>query len=411
MRAASIGKSNSLPRGLALVGMLAISIFLLSACSTFQRHSAVPPSDRHDVTALGVPNARFFVDQPAAMSAEQERALAREAKTLGISRGGTLPAAYLLSLSGGGDNGAFGAGLLAGWTAHGDRPKFKLVTGVSTGALIAPFAFLGPEYDAALTDVYTNTDPSKIYEKRLIIAALTEDALSDTAPLFETISRYVDANLLAKIAAEYEKGRLLLIQTTDLDAGQPVLWNIGAIAASGDPRALDVVRHVLLASASIPGAFPPVMFDVEVDGKPYQEMHVDGGAVSQAFLVPPSLNVHAARERAGYRRSASVAYIIRNSRLRTDWSDVERQTLSIAQKAVSTMINYNGVGDLYRMYLTTERARASFNLAYIGDDFQAEHKEEFDQSFMRALYRYAYDKAAKGYPWQHAPPGFAAKAN
>jgi predicted patatin/cPLA2 family phospholipase len=410
MRAANMSKSNRL-RARVHVSALAIAIFLLSACSALQRHSAVPPSDKGAVFALGLPNARFFVDQPAAISAEQERALVREAKTLGISRGGTLPAAYLLSLSGGGDKGAFGAGLLAGWTAHGDRPKFKLVTGVSTGALIAPFAFLGPQYDAALADVYTNTDPSKIYEKRFIIAALTEDALSDTAPLFETISRHVDANMLAKIAAEYEKGRLLIIQTTDLDAGQPVLWNIGAIAASGDPHALDVVRHVLLASASIPGAFPPVMFDVEADGKPYQEMHVDGGAVSQAFLVPPSLNVHTARERAGYRRSVSVAYIIRNSRLKTEWSDVERQTLSIAQKAVSTMINYNGVGDLYRMYLTTERAGASFNLAYIGDDFQAEHREEFDQSYMRALYRYAYDKAAIGYPWQHAPPGFAAKAN
>jgi hypothetical protein len=123
------------------------------------------------------------------------------------------------------------------------------------------------------------------------------------------------------------------------------------------------------------------------------------------------LKVHAAQERAGYGRSAVAAYIIRNSRLKTDWSDVERQTLSIAQKAVSTMINYNGIGDLYRMYLTTQRAGANFNLAYVGDDFQAEHKEEFDQNYMRALYRYAYDKAEKGYPWQHAPPGFAPRGH
>ena len=180
--------------------------------------------------------------RPEGFIAEQERALNREAKAVGVGRGGTLPTAYVLSLSGGGDNGAFGAGLLVGWTAHGDRPKFKLVTGVSTGALIAPLVFLGPEYDAALTDVYTNIDPSKIYEKRFILAALTEDALSDTTPLYETISRFIDANMIAKIAAEYEKGRLLLIQTTDLDAGRPVQWNIGAIAASGNPRALDLRR-------------------------------------------------------------------------------------------------------------------------------------------------------------------------
>ena len=176
-------RSNGLPRG--RVHTVAICVSLLSACSTFDRGSPVPPGDKHEVTVLGLPNARLFVDQPAAISAEQERALVREARTsrrrprtLGVGRGSILPTAYLLSLSGGGDNGAFGAGLLAGWTAHGNRPKFKLVTGVSTGALIAPFAFLGPEYDAALTDVFTNINPSKIYEKRFIVAALTDDALS-----------------------------------------------------------------------------------------------------------------------------------------------------------------------------------------------------------------------------------------
>ena len=169
-----------------------------------------------------------------------------------------------------------------------------------------------------------------------------------------------------------------------------------------------MIRHILLASASIPAAFPPVLFDVEAKGAPYQEMHVDGGAVSQAFLVPPSVDPRLAQARAGYHRN-SVAYIIRNSRLTTEWSDVERQTLSIAEKAVSTMINYNGVGDLYRMYMVTRRAGAGFNLAHIGDDFHAEHKEEFDQTYMRALYRHAFDKAAKGYPWQDAPPGFTSK--
>lgn len=411
MHVAKVTRSNGLPRGGVRAVVFAICIALLSACATVEPYTAVPPSETNEAIVLGLPNARFFVDQPGAISAEQERSLIREARTLRVGGGGTLPTAHVLSLSGGGDNGAFGAGLLAGWTAHGDRPAFKLVTGVSTGALIAPFAFLGPEYDTALTDIYTNIDPSKVYEKRFILAALTEDALADTTPLYETISRYVDDTMLAKIAAEYEKGRILLIQTTDLDVGRPVLWNIGAIAASGHPRALDLIRHILLASASIPAAFPPVMFDVEANGKPYQEMHVDGGAVSQAFLVPASVNARVALARSGYQRKSVVAYIIRNSRLTTEWSDVERLTLSIAQKAVSTMINYNGVGDLYRMYLVTQRAGASFNLAYISDDFHAEHKEDFDQTYMRALYHYAYEKAGKGYPWQHAPPGFAYKGH
>ena len=391
-----------------LVSVAGIVASLLSACSSLDRRGAVPPAERRQAAVLSIANARFFVDQPAAMAAEQELALNREAKSLGIGKGGVLPTTHILSLSGGGDNGAFGAGLIVGWTAHGDRPKFKLVTGVSTGALIAPFAFLGPDYDTALTDVYTNINPSKVYEKRFVAtAALTEDALSDSTPLYETISHYVDETMLARIAAEYQKGRLLLIQTTDLDAGRPVLWNIGAIAASGDPKSLGLIRRVLLASASIPAAFPPVLFDVEANGKAYQEMHVDGGAVSQAFLVPPSLNTRDVLQRSGFQRKAVVAYIIRNGRLTAEWSDVDRLTLPIAKKAVSTLINYNGVGDLYRMYLVTQRAGAAFNLAYISDDFNAKHPEEFDQGYMRALYRYAFDKASKGYPWNHVPPGFA----
>ena len=406
MRNMDITEAGSRSRSIAtLLSALAMAL-LLVACSTMERRAAVPVAERQDALILGLPNARFFVDDPSKIETEQRLALLREARDLGVANGGSLPTAYLLSLSGGGDNGAFGAGLLIGWTAHGDRPKFKLVTGVSTGALIAPFAFLGSEYDGPLTDVYTDINPEKVYEKRFtFVAAVAQDALSDTSPLYQTISHYIDATVLARIAAEYEKGRLLLIQTTDLNAGRPVIWNVGAIAASGRPDALDLVRHILLASASIPAAFPPVMFDVEVGGKTYQEMHVDGGAVSQAFLVPPSVNTREALEKAGYRRGVA-AYIIRNSRLTTEWSDVERQTLSIAGKAVSTLINYNGVGDLYRMYMVTRRASASFNFAFIGDDFRAPHPMDFDPGYMRALFNFARDKAAKGYLWEHAPPGF-----
>ncbi len=386
------------------------SALLLNACASIAPRAPVPAAERKSTSVLGLPNARFFVDQPAPMAAEQALALEREAKSLGVPKGGVLPTAYLLSLSGGGDDGAFGAGLMVGWTKHGDRPRFKLVTGVSTGSLIAPFVFLGPDYDGQLKDVYTNINPTRVYEKRFLpYAALAQDALSDSAPLYQTIAHYLNEEMLARIAAEYHKGRLLLIQTTDLDAGRPAIWNIGAIAASGDPRAPDLIRHILLASASIPAAFPPVIFDVEANGRPYQEMHVDGGAVSQAFLVPPSLNTHAALERSGYKRKDVVSYIIRNSRLTTEWTDVEQTTLPIAERAVSTMINYNGVGDLYRMYLVTQRAGASFNLAFITPDFQAPHPEEFDPTFMRALYHYAYEKAERGYPWEHAPPGFAAQ--
>jgi len=381
---------------------------LLSSCFALDRQSAVPSAKMQDAKILGLSNARFYVDRPDEISAEQERSLVREGRSLNIGRSGALPTAYLLSLSGGGDNGAFGAGLLVGWTARGDRPSFKLVTGVSTGALIAPFAFLGSEYDAPLRDVYTNIDKSKVFEERFVTAALTDDALADTSPLFRTVSHYFDANIMARIAAEYDKGRLLLIQTTDLDSGRPVLWNIGAIAQSGHPGALNLIRHILLASSAVPAAFPPVMFDVDIGGEPHQEMHVDGGAVSQAFLLPPSVNVRRAENDLSYRRNL-VAYIVHNSRLVPEWSDVERQTLSIAKKAVITMINYNGIGDLYLIYQTTRKANASFNLAYIDTDFTTEHVADFDQGYMRALFRYGYEKGAKGYTWAKEPPSFAPK--
>jgi len=386
--------------------VVAACAFLLSACSSMDRRAAVPPELRREATVIGVPNARFFPDQPALLIAEQKAALIREARHLGAKPGATLPTAHILSLSGGGDDGAFGAGLLVGWTAHGDRPSFKLVTGVSTGSLIAPFAFLGAAYDAELTDVYTNIDQAKVFEKRFVTAALTDDAMADTSPLYATISQHINERLMARIAEEYEKGRLLVLQTTDLDAGRAVLWNIGAIAKAGTPEALSLIRHIMLASAAIPAAFPPVLFDVEARGASYQELHVDGGAVSQAFLVPPSVDPRIAQAQAGYSRKVA-AYVIRNGRLFPEWTDVERETMAIGAKGVSTMINYNGVGDFYRIYMETRRANASFNLAYIGEDFQADHKDQFDPLYMRALYRYAFDKAAKGYPWQGAPPGFA----
>ncbi|MCW2282616.1 putative patatin/cPLA2 family phospholipase [Rhodoblastus acidophilus] len=396
--------------GILSLAALAVGV-ALSGCS---------PSDRPKLAALpakthaaipGIPDARSFSDQPEVMEQELERALVREGRHLGLPKGSVLPPASFLALSGGGDDGAYGAGLLAGWTARGDRPEFKMVTGVSTGALIAPFAFLGRDYDSVLKDVYTNSTPDSIYAPRFIVtAALTDDALADTTPLYETISRHVDDALMAKIAAEYRKGRLLFIQTTDLDAGLAVRWNIGAIAESGAPGALTLIRRILLASASIPAAFPPVMFDVEIEGQPHQELHVDGGAVSQSFLLPPGVSLREARREAGYKRRSATAYIIRNSRLTVAYSDVDRRTLPIAQKAVSTLINYNGRGDLYRMYTLTKVANVGFNLAYIDEDFQAPHKEDFDQTYMRALYAYGFDKAAHGFPWRHTPPGLDASA-
>jgi hypothetical protein len=317
---------------------------------------------------------------------------------------GPLPPANYLAISGGGANGAYGAGVLCGWTARGDRPTFKLVTGISTGALTAPFAFLGPEYDERLRQVYTSVTTKEIAESRGVTAAIFDDGMMDTAPLRALMDKLMDDEMMRAIAREYAKGRLLLVLTTNLDANRAVIWNIGAIAASGHKDAHKLIHQILLASAAIPAAFPPVMIDVEADGKMYQEMHVDGGAKGQVFLYPPSLELKKVGAAAGMARERT-AYIIRNSRLDPEWASIERQTLSIAGRAIDSLIQTQGIGDLYRIYTTTQRDGIDYNLAIIPATFNEKPAEAFDPVYMKQLFDVGYKQAVAGYPWQKTPPG------
>lgn len=380
---------------------------VLAGCSGPVRKDAVP---EHLTTQAVVPNLegvryRVGIDDELLMR-DAVASFFKELDYLKVQgHTGPLPPAVFLAISGGGDDGAFGAGLLNGWTAGGDRPEFKLVTGISTGALIAPFAFLGSEYDDRIRRLYTTLKPSDIIRERPIIAALTSDAVADNAPLWKLVEKEVDRAFLDRIVEEHAKGRILLIGTVDLDARQTVLWNMTKIAASDDPKALDLFRAIMIASAAIPGAFPPVMIDVVADGKPYQEMHVDGGTMSQVFVYPPSLKVKALSDEHHVSRDR-VVYIIRNARLDPGWANVERRTLSIAGRAISSLIHTQGVGDLYRIYLETERDKVEFNLAFIPETFNTPHREEFDTEYMRALFQTGYDLAVDGYPWAKVPPGF-----
>jgi predicted acylesterase/phospholipase RssA len=232
----------------------------------------VPVAAEKQAVVLELPEARYWgVGDPAAFLQAMVEASFREQAVLRASgHSGDLPPAEFLVISGGGEDGAFGAGVLVGWTAAGTRPVFKGVTGISTGALTAPFAFLGAAYDDKLKQVYTTLSGQDILQPRGYTAALFNDALADTTPLRKTIARFFDQAMLDAIAAEHAKGRVLLIGITNLDARRPVIWNITQIAASRHPKALDLVQGFRVASAAIPGAFPPVMIDVEIDGKPYQ---------------------------------------------------------------------------------------------------------------------------------------------
>ena len=385
-----------------------VAVAVLQGCAAPTRHRALPVTLQGQEEIPGLPNVRYRIGVTEdEMVREGIEANKRELAYLAASgHEGPMPPAIALAVSGGGDNGAFGAGLLNGWTAAGDRPEFKLVTGISTGALIAPFAFLGPKHDETLKEVYTQISGADIAKPRNKLAAIFNDAMADNAPLWRLLEKHVTRELLDAIAAEYTtKGRLLLVGTTDLDAQQPVIWNMTKIAASADPKALEIFRTIMIASAAIPGAFPPVLIDVTANGEHYQEMHVDGGAMTQVFIYPPSMHIQEIRA-ATHKRERKV-YIIRNSRMDAQWSEVERKTMSIAGRAIASLIQTQGIGDLDRIYLIAKRDKADFNLAFIPATFNAPHKEEFDTEYMGLLFALGYEMAAEGYPWQKAPPGFS----
>jgi hypothetical protein len=378
-------------------------VFFVSGCAQFDRLPAVPAEATSRATVLGIASARFFPDETAAMAALGRRVNEREQAHWALL-GRPVPPENILALSGGGNNGAFGAGLLVGWSEMGARPTFKVVTGISTGAITAPFAFLGSEYDPVLTKIYTTIQQDQVFQRRPVLAAFVSDALADSSPLQAMIARYLNERMVARIAEEYRRGRVLVIVTTDLDAGVPVMWNIGAIAESGHRKAVDLIRKILLASASIPAVFPPVMFDVSANGVKYQELHVDGGASMQTFLYPTNLSL--AKLDPASKRRLRTAYVIRNGRLAETWEETERDTMSIASRAVATLTTGSGVGDLYRMYAQTKRDGAALRLAFIDGDFTERPKSEFDRMYMIKLFDYARAKARIGFPWRNAPPGF-----
>ena len=185
----------------------------------------------------------------------------------------------VLALSGGGAGGAFGAGALVGWTRAGTRPEFQVVTGVSVGALLAPFAFLGSAWDDKLQEAFSGGSTAHVLRRRWF-GALFGSSLYRGQPLSSLVDSYITIEMVRAIGVEAAKGRLLLVATTKLDTEQTVVWNLTVIAAQGTEAARELIRDVLIAAASIPGAFPPVMIHVESLGQRFDEIHVDGAATT-----------------------------------------------------------------------------------------------------------------------------------
>lgn len=314
---------------------------------------------------------------------------------------------HILILSGGGENGAFGAGLLYGWSKSGKRPKFKMVTGISTGALIAPMAFLGSEYDDILKRAYTEISSKDIYKTKSIFALFSDESLADTTPLKNLVKFSVTDEMVKEIGKAHQAGRRLYIGTTHMDADRLVVWNMGKIAASGREDAPELFRNIMVASASLPGAFPPVYFDAIVDGQKYDEMHVDGGLNAQMIYYGATMNLVTARKQmlGKTEPQASKLYIIRNGKLSPESKSVGRDIGSIMGRTVTSMTKASGIGDLYRIYTYAQRDGVDFNYTAIPPDYEWKSDEQFDPVEMNALFELGHDMAMLGIKWKKLPHG------
>jgi len=385
-----------------MAGLRGLSFAILlwiTGCALAPRHP-VPKESANSAHIPALSEARVMVD-PSSTNALLALAEVLE----GFAPiGGAEGPIKVLALSGGGENGAYGAGLLCGWTEAGTRPQFDIVTGISTGSLIAPLAFLGSEFDGQLRQGYTETEPGHIFIKRGFFGILKHrDALTDSKPLQQLIEEMLGEKELAAIAREHRKGRRLLVMTTNLDAQEPVIWNIGAIAVSGRPEALGLIRKILLASSSIPVAFPPVMFEVEAGGHRYDELHVDGGVMAQVFggalLLAEGWRPHA--------NEPVEFYLIRNGSMGSEYEVTRRKLSAIAGRSISTMMRMQAQSDVLRAWMFSRLAGGSFHYVSIPDDFQEELSEPFDPKYMKALFDVGRQQGLHGIPWQQTPAGLS----
>ncbi|MEM7059162.1 MAG: patatin-like phospholipase family protein [Pseudomonadota bacterium] len=382
------------------IGLIAFS---LSAC-TGERLLSSPPEQVYQAAVVpGLPGIRSYGDV-APLDAEQQLKTIQQQIADRFAAEGKLPnngRVDILVLSGGGSDGAYGAGLLNGWSDRIGRPEFALVTGISTGALIAPFAFLGSDYDDELERFYTNTGTDDLIDLQ-IFSALTGRVLglTNTSKLRETLTRVINRDFLDRIADEHRKGRRLLIGTTNLDAQRPVTWDIGAIAVSDHPKRLRLVRDILLASASIPGAFPPVLFNVAIGNRAYSEMHVDGGVTRQLFALPRGLGLRETEIPGEAAMTLGTIYVVRNTKLAPSFADTEAGIFHIAARSISTLIKSSGVADVGTVREVAREEGFGLALTAVPESFDVPEQDLFDPVYMRALFKVGYDLAFEGEPWE-----------
>ena len=386
-----------------------IYLVALAGCTTLARNP-VPFDQMRDAEIVGMPSVRSTHGEFQPWIQERMIQTVHDDPPENYRANPDGSRSYdVLALSGGGPNGAFGAGILYGWSNTGTRPTFKIVSGISTGALIAPFAFLGPEYDEQLKKVYTTISTGDVLKLKSVGSAIWGESLADSAPLARQIEKYIDESMLEAVARAYRGGRYLLVGTTNLDVDVLVVWNMGAIADSGHLDSLVLFRKVMLASSSIPAVLPPVMFTVEVDGMLYDEMHVDGNTTNSAFFHGGLIDVQAGRAqlaKEGIDMRGGALYIIQSGKLTSTPEHIPRRVGNIIARSLATVLRANRTGDLYRMYVESRKADVGFNYIAIPGDYELTSNVGFEPDEMKRLFELGVRLGSAGTTWQNAPPGF-----
>jgi predicted acylesterase/phospholipase RssA len=383
-------------------------LFLVSAAisATAEQRMSYTEAELENAIPMGIPGVRAWADAPLSVLKNQLANLGPLLTGQPIS---------MLALSGGGEHGAYGAGLLCGWSESGHRPTFDIVTGVSTGALMSPFAFLGSKYDDRLKALYTQMTFHSVFSGNPFLG-LFGQGLYSTAPLQRVVASQIDQKLLDDIATAYRNGRRLFVITTNLDAQRPVLWNMGALAASGSPQALELFRKVLVASASVAGAFDPVYIDAEANGHHFKEMHVDGGTAYPLFAVPVRLlaatgqvagddsGQDGGNSGQGSGHSGGQIYVIINNNLDPNFAVTKPKTFNIAARAFNTLVKASFYDTVLNSYIYAKDEGYTFNLAYIPNSFEVKSVGLVDQKYMLALFDLGHAQGVHGDAWEHTPP-------
>ncbi len=373
--------------------LLMFGLLMLAGCQTAPRRAA-PPDLISTATPDGfVPGIRLVTTDPRTFSALAPAFFG------GIRAAAADGSVDILALSGGGSGGAFGAGALAGMSRAHTRPSFEMVTGVSAGALLAPFAFLGSSWDERMRKAFTGERSARLLRspKRTILARLLSPrGLPHHNALFQLVDHFVTPQMMDAVAREADKGRRLVVATTDLDKHETVLWNLGEIAQHGGPAARTLFRDVLVASASVPGVFPPVLIHVHDGAHEYDEMHVDGGVTTSVFNTPLIAGIQSTE--LPQLRGAHLFMIV-NGQLARAPRTTRYNTMDILSNAFAAELTYKTREAIVDNIAASHRLGMQFHLTEIPVDYPQASFIDFDQQHMQALFDYAADCAARGLLW------------